>query len=509
MKKCSSLILLVLLLAAVAITCKKDVPVTGITLDKNSLTLPVWQSEMLFPTVFPEQATNKSVTFTSNDPEIATVATNGRVVALSVGVAIITATTVDGNFSETCKVNVTSNQIPVTGVTLNKTMLVLDVNQTEKLIANVQPQYASNQNVTFTSANPSVATVTSDGLVSALSKGVTIITVTTVEGTFSATCSVYSGEIPVANVSLNKKMLNLSINETETLTATILPENATNKAVSWLSSNTDVATVTNGFVAPTGYGTAVISVSTLDGNKVANCNLKVYPTSDINEPEMVFVEGGTFTMGCTDNPEDSTMHYDCRANENPAHQVILSSFQISKFPVTQKLWNTVMGENPSFFKGDNRPVESVSWEDIQVFISKLNIATGKQYRLPTEAEWEFAARGGNNSDGYKYSGSDNLNSVAWYFNNSYYNTWQVGTKQPNELGIFDMSGNVCEWCSDWFGDYSGEAQADPHGPDTGTQRILRGGGWYSTALFCRISSRDRGLPDERSSYNGFRLVLAP
>ena len=155
---------------------------------------------------------------------------------------------------------------------------------------------------------------------------------------------------------------------------------------------------------------------------------------------MVYVQGGTFMMGATS--EQGSDAYD---NEKPAHQVTLSSFSIGRYEVTQEEWQAVMGSNPSWFKGPKRPVENVSWDDCQAFIKKLNEMTGKQFRLPTEAEWEFASRGGIKSQGYKYSGSNNLNSVAWYADNSGNTTHDVGQESPNELGIYDMSGNVWEW----------------------------------------------------------------
>ena len=160
--------------------------------------------------------------------------------------------------------------------------------------------------------------------------------------------------------------------------------------------------------------------------------------------EMVFVKGGTFMMGAT--PEQGS---DAGDGEKPVHSVTVSDFYIGKYEVTQAQWKAVMGKNPSHYKGENRPVERVSWYDIQKFIEKLNAKTGKRYRLPTEAEWEYAARGGNQSKGYKYSGSNDIGSVAWYTNNSGDRTHPVGQKQPNELGLYDMTGNVWEWCSDW------------------------------------------------------------
>jgi sulfatase modifying factor 1 len=178
--------------------------------------------------------------------------------------------------------------------------------------------------------------------------------------------------------------------------------------------------------------------------------------------------------------------------------------------VTQAQWQEVMGNNPSYFKDcDQCPVESVSWNDVQDFIRKLNGLTGKNYRLPTEAEWEFAARGGNKSGGFKYSGSDNIGTVACYDFNSSKKTTTVGTKFDNELGIFDMSGNVWEWCSDWYGSYSGTFQRNPQGASSGQNRVLRGGSWYTGASRCPVTYRGWINPDGRSFNGGFRLVLSP
>ena len=213
--------------------------------------------------------------------------------------------------------------------------------------------------------------------------------------------------------------------------------------------------------------------------------------------EMVYVAGGTFMMGAT-SEQGSDAAYD----EKPAHNVTVSSFYIGKYEVTQKQWVEIMGSNPSYFKGDNLPVEQVSWNDIQDFIKKLNAKTGKNYRLPTEAEWEFAARGGNNSRGYKYSGSNTLSNVAWYTDNSGSKTHPVGTKSPNELGIYDMSGNVNEWCSDWYGSYSSNSRRS-----SGSYRVMRGGSWGIHAWSCRVSYRGYGSPGDRYGSDGFRLAM--
>ena len=207
--------------------------------------------------------------------------------------------------------------------------------------------------------------------------------------------------------------------------------------------------------------------------------------------------GGTSEQGCE--------AYD---DEKPTHSVTLSGYYICKYEVTQALWQAVMGSNPSYFEGDNLPVEQVSWNDCQTFINRLNSYTGRNFRLPTEAEWEFAARGGNYSRHYKYSGSNNLGKVAWYGENSSNHTHPVGTKQANELGLYDMSGNVEEWCSDWYGSYSSYSQSNPTGPNSGSERVYRDNNWYSHARYSRLSRRYSNGPGARHSYKGLRLVLS-
>ncbi len=254
--------------------------------------------------------------------------------------------------------------------------------------------------------------------------------------------------------------------------------------------------------------------------------------SSIKE-SMVFVEGGIFQMGRSSG----------YSSERPVHSVILSSFSIGKTEVTQEQWKAVMGNNPSYYNGDLRPVERVSWYDAIVFCNKLSLLSEKRpvytvngksnpaewnyipcqgnsisgsiemeqsadgYRLPTEAEWEYAARGGKKSRGYKYSGSDNLESVAWYSSNSGDKTHDVATKAANELGLYDMSGNVAEWCWDWYGDYSPASQTNPAGASSGSGHVERGGSYYYDYL-CTVSYRGYDYPNFRLSNCGFR-VLCP
>lgn len=212
---------------------------------------------------------------------------------------------------------------------------------------------------------------------------------------------------------------------------------------------------------------------------------------------MVCVEGGTFMMGSDSNDKEAD------DDEKPRHQVTVGDFHIGQTVVTQGLWKAVMGENPSHFqKGDNYPVENVSWHDCQIFLRKLNDATGENFRLLTEAEWEYAARGGKNSKGYKYGGSKYIDEVAWYEDNSCSTTHPVGTKKANELGVYDMSGNVWEWCQDCYGSYP------DHEPPTGSDRVSRGGSWNNSSWYCRVASRGNDSPS--NCYDGelgLRLAL--
>ena len=220
------------------------------------------------------------------------------------------------------------------------------------------------------------------------------------------------------------------------------------------------------------------------------------------EFKMIKVEGGTFRMGATSEQGSG------EGDEKPVHYVTLSDYHIGETEVTQELWQAVMGSNPSYFKGDNqRPVENVSWDDCQEFIKKLNRLTGKKFRLPTEAEWEYAARGGKYSRGYKYSGSNNSDEVAWYDSNSGSKTHPVKTKKDNELGLYDMSGNVWEWCNDWWGCYQSNSQTNPTGPSEGESRVLRGGGWCYFDMGVRVSRRDYLTPGYRHIIIGLRLAL--
>jgi formylglycine-generating enzyme required for sulfatase activity len=218
---------------------------------------------------------------------------------------------------------------------------------------------------------------------------------------------------------------------------------------------------------------------------------------------MVAVEGSTFTMGATS--EQQGIAYDW---EKPTHSVTLSDFSIGETEVTEELWYAVMGESQySRCKNKNLPVAHVSWNDCQEFITQLNQLTGKNFRLPTEAEWEYAARGGNKSKGYKYAGSNNIDDVAWYWTNGSSKTHPVKQLLRNELFLYDMSGNVWEWCQDWYGSYSSGAQTNPTGPERGFERVYRGGSWGGEERFCRVLERGQKDPREKYRHIGLRLAL--
>lgn len=240
---------------------------------------------------------------------------------------------------------------------------------------------------------------------------------------------------------------------------------------------------------------------------VSGSNTISIPVKNGISIEMVKVEAGTFMMGATSEMKDS--YDDPDSDEKPVHQVTLTNdYYMGKYEVTQALWQAVMGSNPSNFKGDNLPVEEVSWNDCQEFISKLNSLTGRKFRLPTEAEWEYAARGGKKSRGYQYSGSSNISDVAWYDGNSGDKTHPVGTKQANELGIYDMSGNVWEWCSDRYGSYSSFSQTNPTGATSGSRHVNRGGSWAKNVRRSSPSCRYGAIYVDRDLDLGFRLALS-
>jgi len=246
------------------------------------------------------------------------------------------------------------------------------------------------------------------------------------------------------------------------------------------------------------FSTGFIDLPEDNCNKVITGKTESNALKDKINIEMVFVKGGSFEMG---NKKDLII--------NKHYKVKLNGFYIGKYEITQKIWTLVMGNNPSYFKGENLPVEQVSWHEVQIFLKKLNKLTDKKYRLPTEAEWEYAAKGGEKSKNFKFAGSNNVDEVAWYKKNSNKKTHPVGKKKSNELGIFDMSGNVSEWCGDWHSKdfYQGSYLVNPQGPPTGIMKNTRGGFWISYGPSCNISERSGFVAKDAGSAVGFRVAL--
>ena len=223
---------------------------------------------------------------------------------------------------------------------------------------------------------------------------------------------------------------------------------------------------------------------------------------DSIQNNMVWVTGGRFVMGSNAS----------EADERPAYEVVVDGYAISKYPVTQRQWVIIMKSNPSEFKGcDQCPIDKVSWDDAQQFIETLNALTGKKYSLPTEAEWEYAAKGGLQQKQFRYSGSDNVDEAGWYAGNSGRHPHPVGEKKPNAIGLYDMCGNVWEWCLDWYNKnyYEQNESNNPMGPSSGSGRVRRGGSWFTQAASCKTTTRNSVKQDYKDDLGGFRLVQYP
>lgn len=223
-------------------------------------------------------------------------------------------------------------------------------------------------------------------------------------------------------------------------------------------------------------------------------------------PEMVIIPAGSFMMGTPDTERDDP-NASTNDKEKPQHTVQIPSFSLGKYEITQAEWVAVMGENPSENDGDKMPVDHVTWEMGQEFVKKLSTLTGKNYRIPSEAEWEYAARAGSTTQYYDNKDSSTLVDYAWYAANSQLQAHPVGEKKANQFGLHDMHGNVYQWCQDWYGDYPPRDVTDPKGPEKGLARVLRGGSWKSNPLSCRSAERLRYEPGARFHLYGFRVCF--
>ena len=546
---------------------------TGITLSDTEANLIVGNTISMSANVLPNNTSVNQVMWASSDTLVAKVLNDGRVTALAAGECDIIATCLDKQ--AVCHVTVVD---PVS-VTLDQTEVTIEQTQQVTLTATVSPEGANTQDIVWSTTDASVASVNNgvvtgvgigecDIIASYFDKQavchVTVIaptihiildkhearllpnhslTISPTMNPLSTDLKVTSSDPTVAVARLANgvvQVVGLAEGTTEIVISSVdgLAVSDTCRVTVYTELGdvncdgyVDISDVTDLIDYLLSGDSNSISQTNADCDKDGSVNIADVTTLidyllgciDLNPPvaetftvggvtfTMVAVEGGTFTMGATAE-QGSDAYYD----EKPAHVVMLSSFSIGETEVTQALWQAVMGSNPSYFIDDlNRPVERVSWYDCQTFITKLNEMTGKTFRLPTEAEWEFAARGGNKSQGYKYSGSNDVNEVAWYWysipsqssDNAGYGIQTVATKKANELGLYDMSGNVWEWCQDWYSDYSSSPSTNPTGPAAGSYRVFRGGGWTSDAWACRVSSRGSHYPSNTNHDLGLRLAL--
>jgi formylglycine-generating enzyme required for sulfatase activity/uncharacterized protein YjdB len=644
--------------ATCAVTVSADVvDVTGVTLNKASTAFTVGITEKLFANISPSNATNQNVNWSSDKPAIASVTQDGSVTGVSVGSAEITVTTVDGNKTAICAVSVSATSVAVTSVVLNKQNTSIAVNSSETLIATVSPTNATNQNVTWESEDPAIATVT-NGIIIGKSAGLTVITVKTVDQGKTANCivTVTTPVNPIYDISLSSgggsltshtfpgatqgygaqtaltvTVQNIGNQATGALTIvrsgtnfssfTLSTSSLSSIAVSGsgtftvtpntgLSSGTYSATITvsggNGISAQfnvsfvvnadsisttfssvtangsysqtttaltlqfsTGITNLSVSDITLSGisgitkGTLTGSNPYTLPISGFSAggtltiavvktgftitgspktvsiyyyvpvpANFVRIEGGTFTMG---SPSNEPLR---RSNE-VQHQVTVSAFYMGKYQVTQAEYEAVIGTNPSYFKGSNLPVECVSWYDAAGYCNMLSQREGltpaymingtnvncdwnaNGYRLPTEAEWEYACRAGTTTP---FSTGNNITTSDANYDGSYpYNnnskgiyrgrTTEVGSFSPNLWGLYDMHGNVEEWCWDIYGNYLSETQTDPHGAVSGSSRVLRGGSWFFSGQVLRSACREYNHPSWQYSNTtsghigyGFRLV---
>lgn len=473
---------------------------TSVTLSSTTASITAGETLTLTATVAPANASLRTVEWSSTNPSVATVS-GGVVTAVDAGECDIVATCL--NLQAVCHVTVTKTTIYII---LDQHEARLLPNHSLTLMPTMSPMQTS---LKVTVSNPEVAAARLvNGVVQVvgLAEGTTMIVVSSVDGQAVPDACMVTVYTEVGDLNsdgfVNMDDLTVMINYLLTNDATGI--NLTNADTNLKGGVTmdDLTALINYLLTNVWpWDEPVTETFTVNGVSF----------------KMVAVEGGTFTMGAT--AEQSSDAYDW---EYPTHQVTLSSYSIGQTEVTQALWQAVMGSNPSSFTPTNgyaenlqRPVEKVSWNDCQTFITKLNLMTGKTFHLPTEAEWEYAARGGNKSRGYKYAGSNNIDDVAWYYYNipsqtegtEGYGTQPVATKAPNELGLYDMSGNVYEWCEDRYGSYTSVTQTDPDGPASGSFRVHRGGGWGDVGRGCRVSYRNGSGPGLNWYCLGLRLAL--
>ena len=545
-------------LVAILLGCKTNVSapvaVTSVTLDKTNVSLVAETNTTLTATVLPANAANKKLTWSSDKPTIASVDAKGTVTAHKAGTAVITVETEDGGKTTSCKVTVKAKPaapVAVTGVTLNKNELSLEQGTSEKLTETVAPTNATNRKVLWSSGNTTVATVWQDGTVTAHKAGTAVITVKTEDGAKTATCKVTVKPTP-------KYTVTFSVEGT--------PANGTLKAMvddNEIHSGDEVEkdkTITFTATAESGYEVNKWTISTgsfvsggTDGSKTATVKIGADTTVNVTfqlASKTYTVEGISFMMKgikAVTNGNVGNSDYD----NNKPHTVSLTAYRIGETEVTQELWQAVMGNNPSMFKNDpadgevqgKRPVERIDWYQAIAFCNELTKKTEglgesqcvytveghtytkenalygktpemdmnkKGFRLPTDAEWEWAAKGGKEDKWAGTNDKDQLKNYAWYDENSEHKTHEVKKKQPNGYGLYDMSGNVSEWCWDWYGSLPNPLPADYSGPAAPSDgRVIRSCGWNDFVSTAACARRARGGPYSKRDDLGFRVACRP
>ena len=465
----------------------------SLSLSTTAAELDLGEQITLSTSILPSDATVGNIYWTSTDASVATVNSSGTVTASGVGECDIIAACIDKQ--ATCHVTVSSQNIIIT---LDKHEAMLLPNHLLTLNVSCSP---TPTDLAVTSSDPTVALpriVNGTIQVIGIHEGSATITVDSAEGNGIPDSCVVTVYTEVGDLNCDGY---INISDVTALIDYLLSGDGSQ--ISRTNADIDHNNSVN-------ISDVTCLIDYLLSGEWSPLTITVNGVSF----KMIPVESGTFTMGATPEQGSSTS-----STEKPAHQVTLTnSYFIGQTEVTQALWQAVMGNNPSHFKGDlNRPVEQVSWNQCQTFIYKLNEITGMEFRMLTEAEWEFAARGGNKSKAYRYAGSNIIGDVAWYDANAGsgvgedspdYGSHPVAAKAPNELGLYDMTGNVSEWCQDWQASYSGIPQTNPTGPATGVAKVIRGGSWSTDAYYSRITARTNFVyPSSQYNVIGLRLAL--
>lgn len=512
----------------------------------DKLSLVINTESELTALVYPNSAANQHVRWTSSRPEVATVDENGKVAALSLGDALITVTTEDGGKTAACEVVVTPTVVLAKGITLNQEAVTMLEEEIQTLVATVFPVDATNKKVIWTSNHPEIAAVNQEGVVTAVKKGEAKITAMAEDGEFTATCqvTVNAPQIAVEGVQLNKEEMLLFTGGAEKLLATVSPANASDKSITWGSSNEAVATVdAQGVVSAVGEGTAVVTVTTVDGEFTDQCTVTVKgsPGEEYNIAT-VLIEAGTFTMG---SPASEP-----RWSSEMQHQVTLThNFHMGMYEITNVQYARFLNENGIGADGkmatsEEHPDEVLIYDSNSIQSGKLNCGVnyvGGQWQpvsgkdnypvifvtwygayeyakwvggsLPTEAQWEYACRAGTTTVCSFGTDRSVLGDYAWYNENSAGSTHPVGEKLANPWGLYDMYGNVDEWCLDIFVNFSAGAVTDPLVTSGGANRVSRGNAWDNAIISSnkevnfRSANRGQRAPNSYVRGVGFRVVF--